>query len=140
MSPAASPRPRSKTPISATRPASATGLVTSAQDKTRWGWTGGVGAELLLAEGWSANAEVLYMQFRKETVTLAPSVVATPTNFENYNSAWVGRVGLNYRWGGVGKGAGGREILRRPALNDKNPGLAPGFFVAALAMNRITDF
>ena len=77
-----------------------------AQDKTRWGWTGGIGAELLLWDGWSANAEVLYMQFRKETVTLPSGGIdgGLRSNFENYNSAWVGRVGLNYRWGGAGKG------------------------------------
>ena len=76
------------------------------QDKTRWGWTGGVGAEFLLAEGWSANAEVLYMAFRKETVILPSGGVdgGSLSNFDNYDSAWVGRVGLNYRWGGVGKG------------------------------------
>ena len=75
------------------------------QDKTRIGWTGGIGAEFLLAEGWSANAEVLYLQFRKETVTLPSGGVGggSLSNFENYDSAWVGRVGLNYRWGGVGK-------------------------------------
>jgi opacity protein-like surface antigen len=72
------------------------------RDKTRLGWAGGVGAEYALAGGWSVLAEALYMQFRKETVTL-PAYVATgsPANFENYDSAWVGRVGVNYRWGGA---------------------------------------
>lgn len=74
-------------------------------DKTRWGWTGGFGAEFALASGWSANAEVLYMQLRKDTVTLnSPPANNGVSNFDQNDSAWVGRVGLNYRWGGAGKG------------------------------------
>ena len=80
------------------------GIVSVAQDKTRLGWTGGLGAEFAVAPGWSVNAEALYMQFRKETVTLPSPATGTSANFENYDSAWVGRVGLNYRWGGAGIG------------------------------------
>jgi opacity protein-like surface antigen len=74
-----------------------------ASDKTRWGWTGGIGAEFALWSGWSANAEVLYMQFKKETLTATLPINGT-VSFDNNDSAWVGRVGLNYRWGDAGKG------------------------------------
>ena len=50
-----------------------------------------------------ANAS-LVAAFRKETVTLPSPATGTSANFENYDSAWVGRVGLNYRWGGAGIG------------------------------------
>jgi outer membrane immunogenic protein len=80
------------------------GIASFAQDKTRLGWTGGLGAEFAVAPGWSVNAEALYMQFQKETVSLpSPVVAGSWNNFENYDSAWVGRVGLNYRWGGASK-------------------------------------
>jgi outer membrane immunogenic protein len=91
--------------INTTYTESITGAFTEsvASDKTRWGWTGGVGAEFALTSGWSANAEVLYMQFRKERLTATLPVNGT-VSFDNNDSAWVGRVGLNYRWGDAGKG------------------------------------
>jgi opacity protein-like surface antigen len=74
-----------------------------ASDKTRWGWTGGIGAEFALWSGWSATGEVLYMQFKKETLT-ATLPINGNVSFDNNDSAWVGRVGLNYRFGDPGKG------------------------------------
>lgn len=70
-------------------------------DKTRWGWTGGAGAEFALWNNWSATAEVLYMQFRDKTFTFVDG--GTAFAFDLNDDAWVARVGLNYRWGGVGK-------------------------------------
>jgi len=91
--------------INTTYTESITGAFTEsvASDKTRWGWTGGIGAEFALWNGWSANAEVLYMQFRKEQLSATLPVNGT-VSFENNDSAWVGRVGLNYRFGDPGKG------------------------------------
>jgi outer membrane immunogenic protein len=67
---------------------------------TRWGWTAGAGAEFALANGWSVNGEVLYMQFRKEADTFR--FPTGSTSFEHTDSAWIGRVGVNYRWGAGG--------------------------------------
>lgn len=69
--------------------------------KIRWGWTGGAGAEFALAGGWSVNGEVLYMQFAKEQDTFR-SPTQGVVSFEHYDSAWIGRVGVNYRWGAGG--------------------------------------
>jgi opacity protein-like surface antigen len=70
-------------------------------DKTRWGWTGGAGAEFALWNNWSATAEVLYMQFRDKSFTFVDG--GTAFAFDLNDDAWVARVSLNYRWGGVGK-------------------------------------
>jgi opacity protein-like surface antigen len=67
---------------------------------TRWGWTAGAGAEFALANGWSVNGEVLYMRFRKEADTFR--FPTGSTSFEHTDTAWVGRVGVNYRWGAGG--------------------------------------
>jgi opacity protein-like surface antigen len=69
-------------------------------DKTRWGGVGGVGAEVALGNNLSLNAEVLYMQFAKQSVTFVDQFANTRT-FDFNDSAWVTRVGLNYRWGGA---------------------------------------
>jgi outer membrane immunogenic protein len=76
---------------------------TFTHDKVRWGWTGGAGAEFALWSNWSATAEVLYMQFRKDSVTFNSPPNGGVSTFDNNDDAWVARVGLNYRWGGVGK-------------------------------------
>jgi opacity protein-like surface antigen len=68
--------------------------------KTRWGWTGGMGAEFAFANNWSVTGEVLYMQFKEEHDTFR----SRPTNqnrfvsFDSNDSAWVGKVGVNYRF------------------------------------------
>lgn len=70
-------------------------------DKTRWGGVGGVGAEFALGDNWSLNSEVLYMQFAKQNATFTDTG-GTPFSFDLNDSAWVGRFGLNYRWGAAG--------------------------------------
>ena len=66
---------------------------------TRWGFAGGVGAEFALSGGWSLNTELLYLQFSKNTDTsTAGSRFAQDFSFENQDSAWISRAGLNYRW------------------------------------------
>ena len=71
MSPAASRLPgsnrRSTTSLLSTAPS--TNSFTSSS--TRFGWTGGAGVEYALANGWSVNGELLYMQFKKESDTFA---------------------------------------------------------------------
>jgi outer membrane immunogenic protein len=69
--------------------------------QTRWGWTAGVGTEWAINQNWSLKSEALYMAFAKSDQTF------TSTNFDpdvrfrfgNQDSAWVSRIGLNYRWG-----------------------------------------
>jgi outer membrane immunogenic protein len=65
--------------------------------KTRWGVVGGAGAEVDLGNNWSVNGEVLYMQFAKHTATGVDGG-ATAFRFDMNDSAWVGRLGLNYRF------------------------------------------
>lgn len=74
---------------------------------TRWGWVGGAGAEFALARGWSVNSEVLYMQLARETDTLLPRGDTRARSFENYDSAWIARVGVNYRFGDTGAAIAG---------------------------------
>lgn len=70
------------------------------QRDNRWGWTGGVGAEFILGCNWSLGAEFLFMQFDNRNRTFT-SPVASPATFTvgQSDSAWVGRVLLNYRFG-----------------------------------------
>lgn len=65
---------------------------------TRWGWTGGIGAEYKLWTNWSVNAEALFMQFRKETDTFFSPSQARNVSFDANDSAWVTRIGVNYRF------------------------------------------
>jgi outer membrane immunogenic protein len=78
-------------------------------DNTRIGFVVGAGAEWALGSNWSINTELLYMGFEKDKTTFnCPTVafcggagnVGLPFRFEYNDSAWLGRVGLNYRFGG----------------------------------------
>ena len=65
-------------------------------NKTRWGWTFGMGTEFAFCRNWSLNAEILFLGFnqRSESITVA----ATTFNFDFNHTAWIGRVGINYRF------------------------------------------
>lgn len=66
------------------------------EKKTRWGWTAGAGAEMALRDNLSLKSEVLYMQFQNNDF----SVPYYPTaRLSDRDSAWVARVGLNYKFG-----------------------------------------
>jgi len=72
---------------------------------TRWGWTVGVGAEWALWNNWSIKSEVLYAQLQRREDTFASPIQAAiavnPTRrFEFDDSFWVGRIGVNWRFGG----------------------------------------
>jgi outer membrane immunogenic protein len=73
------------------------GQSTRSSGGTLWGWTGGAGAEVALAGNWSVNGEMLYMQFAKETDTFRSG--NNFRTFEYHDSAWIGRVGVTYRFG-----------------------------------------
>lgn len=83
-------------------------------EKTRWGLVGGVGAEFALGNNWSFNSEILYMHFAKHTATGFDG--ATPFQFDFADSAWIGRVGLNYRWGDPGPVATAGLPVKAPAM------------------------
>src|SRR5215470_1425757 len=76
-------------------------------DRTRWGWTGGVGAEWQYTSNWSIKTETLYMKFKDQDsqFTSPLSVLLVPGNnpvkrFGSQDSIWVSRIGVNYRFGG----------------------------------------
>lgn len=68
-------------------------------DRTRWGWTGGVGTEFMLGCNFSIGAEVLFLQFSNRVHTFDFGGTAGAESFAHSDSAWVGRVMLNYRLG-----------------------------------------
>jgi outer membrane immunogenic protein len=68
----------------------------------RWGWTAGVGTEWAITPNVSLKSEVLYIGFTSKESTFT-SVIINPGvayRFDSQDSAWVSRVGLNFRWGG----------------------------------------
>jgi outer membrane immunogenic protein len=84
--------------------------VNFSHSKTRHGLAVGAGTEWSFANNWSINSEFLYMAFERDrrafncATLCGPFPVGTPFRFEHQNDAWVGRVGLNYRFGGFGGG------------------------------------
>lgn len=67
-------------------------------ERTRWGWVGGLGAEFKLWCNFSLGAELLHIHFSNHTRTFTSSA-GTPFSFTNSDSAWIGRIILNYRFG-----------------------------------------
>ncbi len=67
------------------------------------GWTAGFGTEWQFAPNWSFKSEVLYARFQTEESTFTCTILCAPARavrFEHESSAWVARVGVNYRFGG----------------------------------------
>jgi outer membrane immunogenic protein len=73
---------------------------TFSKNRTRLGWTAGVGTEWAAWGNWSIKSEVLYMRFEKQTDTFFSPSQERNVTFENNDSVWVSRIGLNYRFGG----------------------------------------
>ena len=75
-------------------------------EQTRWGWTMGFGTEWQFAPNWSFKSEVLYARFETEETTRICTLCVPDRSFrfEHESSAWVTRLGINYRFGGFGKG------------------------------------
>lgn len=65
------------------------------EHESRWGWTGGVGAEYLLGCSWSLGADLLYMFFGHDRKSFTTSAGGTD-KLGSSNSVWVARVRLNY--------------------------------------------
>ena len=86
------------------------GLATEAfriGDNGRWGWVGGFGTEFALSSNISIKSEALYMTTADSDDRVATNAVinrCTTTgsicDFKTSDSAWVARVGLNFRFGG----------------------------------------
>ncbi len=69
--------------------------------RSHWGWTAGVGTELMLGCSWSFGAEVLWLHFSERTRTFTSTVISpgTPFAIGASDSAWIARILLNYRFG-----------------------------------------
>jgi outer membrane immunogenic protein len=77
------------------------GPETFSTSRTRFGWTAGAGTEWAINANWSLKSEFLYMQFGKDEKTFTSQIISGGQQFrlKNEDSAWVGRIGLNYRFG-----------------------------------------
>jgi outer membrane immunogenic protein len=84
-------------------------------EQTRWGWTMGFGTEWQFAPNWSFKSEVLYARFETEETTRICTLCVPDRafRFEHESSAWVTRLGINYRFGGFGKAPGKGPVLAR---------------------------
>lgn len=67
------------------------------ESKVRWGWTAGAGTEMALRDNWSFKSEVLYMQFTNNDFSVP---IFPAARLSDRDSAWVARIGLNYKFGG----------------------------------------
>jgi outer membrane immunogenic protein len=67
-------------------------------DRDRYGWVGGVGVEWAWTQNWSVKSEVLYIRFNEVHTTANSPAGAQVVNFDNQDSLWVSRIGINYRW------------------------------------------
>ncbi len=75
-------------------------------NSTRWGWAAGFGTEWAINNNWSIKSEVLYSRFESDQVSFTCSAAFTcglpgaAKRFDNQDSVWVTRLGVNYRFGG----------------------------------------
>jgi outer membrane immunogenic protein len=73
----------------------------SSASETRSGWTVGTGIEWAFLDNWSAKVEYDYIDFGRRTVDFA-SVGPIPVNLDVDQRISQVKVGLNYRFGGMG--------------------------------------
>jgi len=73
----------------------------SASD-TKWGWTAGVGTEWAWSDRITLKSEVLYLKFDDETTTVFSPRAGTNVHFDHQDAIWVGRIGLNIKFGDRG--------------------------------------
>jgi outer membrane immunogenic protein len=81
-----------------------TTVYNSSASETRAGWTVGTGIEWAFAGNWSVKAEYDYMDFGRRTVDFAPVNVGinVPVNLDVDQRISVVKLGINYRFGGMG--------------------------------------
>src|SRR3977135_129891 len=78
-----------------------TSVYNSGASETRSGWTVGTGIEWAFLDNWSAKVEYDYIDFGRRTVDFAP-VGPIPVNLDIDQRISQVKVGLNYRFGGMG--------------------------------------
>jgi len=77
--------------------ATAVGGGTASESRTRWGWTGGAGAEYALGNGWSAKMDYLYVRLNnREYFNPPPLGFAIRGNVPVDEHVF--RIGLNYKF------------------------------------------
>jgi outer membrane immunogenic protein len=72
-------------------------------DQWRYGLVAGVGAEWAFGGNWTVRSEVLYVDFIESSHNVLSVSVPGPGflgGFRESDSAWIGRIGVNYRFGG----------------------------------------
>ena len=74
--------------------------ISSSTEETAFGWVLGFGAEYAISTNWSAFIEYDYMDFGRRTVDFG--VGAPPINLDVDQRISQVKVGLNYRFGGMG--------------------------------------
>jgi outer membrane immunogenic protein len=84
-------------------------IETFEHSRTRWGWVAGFGTEWAINQNWSIKSEVNYARFERDESSFTCVVFCgTPhtVRFEDQDSVWTTKIGLNYRFGGnyLGKG------------------------------------
>jgi outer membrane immunogenic protein len=79
-----------------------TSVYNSGASETRSGWTVGTGIEWAFLGNWSVKAEYDYIDFGRRTVDFAPVGGFIPVNLDVDQRISQVKVGLNYRFGGMG--------------------------------------
>jgi outer membrane immunogenic protein len=72
-------------------------------EQWRYGLAAGVGAEWALGNNWTLRSEVLYVDFVESShrVLFIPAPApGTFASFKESDSAWITRIGVNYKFGG----------------------------------------
>jgi opacity protein-like surface antigen len=67
---------------------------------SRFGIAVGLGSEYKLGHNWSLKSEALYLKFQEERNSGLSAAGAQVVHFNNQDSIWVARFGLNYKFGG----------------------------------------
>jgi outer membrane immunogenic protein len=75
-------------------------LFQATNDQWRYGLVAGVGAERAMGNNWTVRSEVLYVDFIESSHRVLFAPPATFASFKESDSAWIARVGVNYRFGG----------------------------------------
>jgi outer membrane immunogenic protein len=78
---------------------------TFAHRNNRWGWVAGFGTEWAINQNWSIKSEVNYARFERNETSFNCVIQCAPdrnVRFEDQDSIWTTKIGVNYRFGGYG--------------------------------------
>jgi outer membrane immunogenic protein len=75
---------------------------TTILNETRVGWAVGAGAEYAISSNWSAKFEYIHADLGRANSAIPPypGFVFSDVQFSHRFTEDIGRVGLNYKWGG----------------------------------------